>query len=806
MMYFFDSLESRRYLSVQIIDVITESEADNDGDGAIRGAIVSAYLQSTTQTTVYLKGFEDDGGSGDDLIFRSPLIAVGPSGASYTAPTFADLYSLPGDDSDGWVEFRVEVYDAVTNALLASRSWNIDDDLGPVPYEHSSNDGGTFGIAPTILTPAISPGANLSLGDTFEVTSRVIDSSPTGHDIEGAYFWVDLNRNSTFDPVSEGPTLRRMSLQSGTSQNGTWRVLTQATMEFGIGSLRGMVTSWDFDANPRNSPGIEFTVAAVDTPPVVNSALVNVPFVNNGDPFSITVTATDNNAVTSIESFVDYNRNSTFDAADYAGPTDLDSSNGWILNFVDSPQYVNQSNIRVGVRALDALGQSSPWTFAEVRHNAPPSISIVTIDGVSADGTPRLFGTNLTVRATATDDTGLPLAVTFFVDKNNDSLWTPGVDVDLGADFVGADGFSRTVPVTTAWGTPQQVVRVAAAAVDVDNAWSTITRTPFIRLNERPAITNLVASSTNVLANALLTITATLQDSNPRAVTFFRDVNLNGAWDAFIDQDLGADQSSVGGWTRQITVYPSWIAAATIRIVADVVDIDGVWGTTPRAFVTVNVLGPAVLGVVAPAMASFGQTVSVSATASGLNAIRAVTFFLDQNNNGIWNSGVDVDLGADFDSSGGWTKSFTVNSTWGTGNQKVIRAAAVDVLGNWSVPVAATPMSFVDKPVVTNVTPSSQNVTAGTTFSYQAVAQYERGVRAVTSFIDTNGDGRWTSGVDIDLGVSTLTQGSATSGTWTRSFTWTYGPGIFRIVIDAVGLNGNWSGRPYSIQISVRLP
>src|SRR6185295_19945691 len=143
-------------------------------------------------------------------------------------------------------------------------------------------------------------------------------------------------------------------------------------------------------------------------------------------------------------------------------------------------------------------------------------------------------------------------------------------------------------------------------------------------------------------------------DVGVRAVTFFLDRNANGVWDAAVDQPLGdafqADKD--GRYSVVATPDASWPTYPTFaRIVADTVDTDGQWATT-RAQQQMTFAGRPVISsfFVNTILYSEGQPnpfygVSLAAKVDepmvypygGTN----VTFFLDKNSNGIWDTGID---------------------------------------------------------------------------------------------------------------------------------------------------------------------
>jgi hypothetical protein len=288
-----------------------------------------------------------------------------------------------------------------------------------------------------------------------------------------------------------------------------------------------------------------------------------------------------------------------------------------------------------------------------------------------------------------------------------------------------------------------------------------------------------------------------------RAVTFFRDANENGVWDAGVDQDLGADFNPADGWSRTFVVGAGW--AGRVVIAANAVDVNGLWGAAPLASTAFAVSGPPAVSVLSAsrAVVSWGERLTLTASAGGQNAVRAVTFFFDANSDGRWTPGVDEDLGADFNGADGWSREFTVPERWGARAAAQFGANVVDVTGAWGVQARTTTTRVNDAPLLSQgaSTPGSVALGGAATLSVRATDAF--GVRAVTMFVDVNNDGRWTPGVDIDLGVASRTSGNALSGVWTLTTTASWGRGTFSILADAVDTDGRWSGRPVAIALTV---
>jgi hypothetical protein len=309
----------------------------------------------------------------------------------------------------------------------------------------------------------------------------------------------------------------------------------------------------------------------------------------------------------------------------------------------------------------------------------------------------------------------------------------------------------------------------------------------------------IAPSPVNPGTSVVITVDAT-SNVPLRAASFFRDVNANGGWDAGIDQALGDSftQVSAGRFQKSVVAASGW--AASTRIVANVVDTAGAWGT-PRGATLTIVQTPVVTGVsVSPNPSYAGATAVITVDATWVQSLRAASFFRDVNGNGGWDVGVDQALGDSFTqvSPGRFQKSITVGSNWGASARIV--ANVVDVSGAWGG-ARATTLSINLGAVVTGfgVTPGLVNAGGSVVATIDATSTL--GLRAASFFRDVNGNGAWDAGVDQALGDS-FTQVSpgrfqrtiVTSPNWDRTT---------RIVANVVDTAGVWSiARTVSITVN----
>lgn len=158
------------------------------------------------------------------------------------------------------------------------------------------------------------------------------------------------------------------------------------------------------------------------------------------------------------------------------------------------------------------------------------------------------------------------------------------------------------------------------------------------------------------------------------------------------------------------------------------------------------------------------RPVQFSALATDDVGVRAVTFFLDRNENLRWDAGVDQSLGDDFvmDSNGRYSVTVTPDATWPGYPWANIVADAVDTEGQWATTRAFRSSSFNGVPAVSSAWASITIYSEGQQNPYQSVTMYARvgepfvyafGAVNATFFLDKNFNGSWDTGVDVDLGV-----------------------------------------------------
>lgn len=636
---------------------------------------------------------------------------------------------------------------------------------------------------------------NATFGRSATLTATVSDPD---NNAVGVTFYFDKNGDGVFNSSDD--------ISLGYDSNGSDGYTANFTVQENWG-----VSSGRFYANVRDAEGLWGANPAViqmtfNRPPRVDGAnpFVNgefgPPYVLWGQTLELRASIFDTGPVARVTAFYDADANGVWtDGVDIAFPDDTNGADGWRLSMVIDSRFGTPAAGRFIVDAQDVDGAwASQRQTAAIRLNDPPRAVALNVPPLASVGQP--------LRLSAVVEDSSPAAVSFFIDRDFNRVWTPGVDVDLGSDATPSDGFFKDVTVLSSWAGQIQFcanVRDTAGAWGATPIWSGI-----VNISAGPLVARLDTTNGDVIAaGESVTLTAVMSAGVPlRAVTFFYDRNGNGAWDAGTDIDLGADNDAAGGWSKTFTIPTTWGNAAASRFVANAVNTQNQWGTvTARTSLFGVSMGPRVSDVtVSVSTLNPNQSFTLTATTVGGGTTRAVTFYYDANGNGRWDAAIDTDLGADFNSAGGWSITTTGRSTWaGTTNGR-FAANAVNTTDVWGfVPKQSAAVRVNDVPVIASAQGSPPTVAFNTFFQLQANVSDFFGVNLVTFFMDVNADGRWTPGVDVDMGTGSLLTGNANSGTWAKAVKATWNPGIYRFVADARDSDGVWSGRPVSFQVTV---
>lgn len=774
-----DALESRLLLSIPTFDGFIEQQWDWDTDNIFRGGVIDVTATSEDNQQFYVEIWESDGGTGDDLLMRSGVFTATSNGAVFRIPLLTDLAlsAIPGDDADGTMEIIAKAFDPAGN-LLTTYDATTDPDVGAVAVETAAQDGGLVGDAPVAVSMQVVGGSTVVVGTTYTMRA-------TGTGAMGMFYWVDVNSNNVFDAVSEGAYAYNMALSSSNGTTGTYDATLKWPTALNAGPYTIIAIAYDLEGNLSSDiQTTTVTVSSGNQPPTVSNLIASAAVVTLGTSFTLTATASDDIGVSNVSFFFDSNGNSALDGSDTVLTTDFSADGGWTFSGTAQTAWGSRGSASFGAIATDGGGLQSTPRFTTIRLNTQPVVSNVTSNVASP-----LVGTSVTFTATVSDDVGVN-AVTFFVDKDNNGGFNSGTDIDLGADFDAAGGWTRTAVVATNWGSG--TVRIRATARDTDNVFGSSGGPAVITPIALPTVNSVTPSPLNVVSwGQTLTLTAnvTAGSSAIAAVTFFFDLDANGRFTAG-DVDMGADFDGTNGWSIS-RVIPSWYGSGNARFVAAAKDTADRWSTT-NASVTMRLNSPPVVNTITanPAsVVSWGQALTLTATVSDdANQIRAVTFFFDLDSNGRFSAG-DVDLGADFDGSNGWSITKVIPSWYGSGNAKFV-ASAVDQNDAWATTTRTAGVRLNAPPTVTNLSSIVNTISWGDTFTLIAAVSDDSTVtRAVTFFFDLDSNGRFTPG-DVDMGAD-----FDGSNGWsiTRVLPQWYGAGPAKFVASAVDTDNAWS-------------
>lgn len=416
-------------------------------------------------------------------------------------------------------------------------------------------------------------------------------------------------------------------------------------------------------------------------------------------------------------------------------------------------------------------------------------------------------GQTITLQADGGAGAGIR-AMSFFRDANLDGRWTPGVDEALGDAFSrnSTTGFFQiSFAAPSIWG---RNVRFAVDAVDNNSEWTTgALRTANVVINVVPTVTSINVTPPVSQPFQTLTIIATATDDQAvRAMTFFLDRDNNGRFTPGFDSPLGEDLTPDEFGRYQITTVSDTSWPLNSRIIADAVDFDGFWSGNPRSqVVRVGTPSPPTISGLTTSVTR-GVTspiVTIEVTALDNTLVKAVTFWVDFNQDGRWTPGVDLALGTANSSKPGQPTKFAISVPSDFAGMKTLPLAAdaVDVDGTWSLAPAtgtATAERIYQVMYLTaeNIGLGVLRLTAGA-WSPAYFEQPALDVDVVRFFYDANNNDKFDAG-DTDLGLSTAFSDLDVGREFTKVISVDSSWPIPRKIGAAVPLPGNtnqdWSG------------
>ena len=194
-------------------------------------------------------------------------------------------------------------------------------------------------------------------------------------------------------------------------------------------------------------------------------------------------------------------------------------------------------------------------------------------------------------------------------------------------------------------------------------------------------------------------------------------------------------------------------------------------------------------------LAVAGQPVSISIEATSPHGVRAATIFRDINNNNRFDSGIDQPLGDIFvpNAQGRFVRNIVPGSDWGRNVRLGVNA--VDMAGQWSLTGARrVDLAVNQRPTFVSAELSATSINERDLLSITVRAADDTSIRAITAFIDRNGDGRWTGGTDTSLGTSFVMNGAGNFViNAAAAAAWHAAGGSASIRVDTVDSDGAWA-------------
>lgn len=418
-----------------------------------------------------------------------------------------------------------------------------------------------------------------------------------------------------------------------------------------------------------------------------------------------------------------------------------------------------------------------------------------------------------TISVLATDDVGVR-GVSFFLDRNDNAIWEPGIDQPLGDKFVpDQDGRYRlTITADASW---PLWSRIRADAVDAEDQWTGALATTTLFPADVPRIIQLdvrQASVVDIPGFITLKMTAVVGDVTQRGaladgVTFFFDNNRNGRWDAGVDQDIGYSRET-DNFGNFIYTYRYQQFGPETRLVAAAAKssnnlIPNLWGpvrtTPPNQYYD----GPRIRSVVADNLSldggenqiQIGDTVRFTIEAEADRDLLAITGFFDTNYNGRWDAGIDRHLGEFYfapDVLAGRARLNVTIEPWMNFDYRAFVFAArdrslYDEDSSWS-PTHSKWINIKSPAWVENIV--APNVSTGSPVTFTFDARDDHGIRGFKAWIDLNRDG-FQSSDEVFSEQATRLSGSLIRGRWQMTLDMNrYGPGQYTIAIEAFDFEG----------------
>lgn len=292
-----------------------------------------------------------------------------------------------------------------------------------------------------------------------------------------------------------------------------------------------------------------------------------------------------------------------------------------------------------------------------------------------------------------------------------------------------------------------------------------------------PAVTDFRSDHQSAPIGVPITLSTTgVAQAGIRAATFWLDLDGNSRWTPGVDATLG--DTWVSGSPQQATlsrtVLPTGAWPQNVRLMTNLMDTQGRWGTTPRLLQLQRTTRPqASIMSASAAIVTPDEAITLTVTGLGSTQLFAASFFADMNDNHVWDIGIDQPIGDTWTRVSN-TNAFRLTTTlgWAIGQgfeapdalgvqSRTIGANVVDINGAWSsiaamMTIAIAPRASV---VAFSATGSATSVQLTATVQQWAASGWAvvlpGAPNAVTHsvfFYDANRSERYDSG-DVILGT-----------------------------------------------------
>ncbi len=537
-------------------------------------------------------------------------------------------------------------------------------------------------VAPAIGSLSVSS-SPVTPGTTITITANnVTDSDGSVTQVE---FYLDVNTNGQIDAGTD------ILLGDDNDAAGGW-IWAGPTGEFVLGSNTVLARALDNDS--EYSAVVSATVD-INAAPTVGSMTDSPDPVTQGENITLTAlnVADSDGTVAQVEFYRDANGNGLVDTGtDTLLGTDTSSTGGWAWTGSTGGLAVGTNTLLVRAKDNDAAYSNvvSTTVLVEAGNAAP------TVGSLTDSPDPVTLGENITLTAlNIADSDGTVIQVEFYRDVNSNGLIDVGTDSLLGTDTNSAGGWTWTGSTSGfALGTNTLLAR----AKDNEAAYSNVVSTT-VTVNAAPTVGSLIAVPDPVTQGESITLTALNaadSDGTITQVEFYRDANGNGLIDVGTDTLLGTDTSSTGGWTW--TGSTGGFAVGNQTLLARAKDNNAAYSSGVSTSVTVEEAPsqpPTIGGLTVGNLNVTGGEITLTANTvqDADGSVAKVEFYLDADQNGIFDSASDTLLGTDTSETDGWNWTGSLTGfAWGT---NTVFARAQDDAQVWSTETQAEVVLYV---------------------------------------------------------------------------------------------------------------